>query len=113
MFHSNILVYMNDCLLGHGLACLLMYRYGFRVHQCVPSDVHILQAIKEMEPQVIILNEDAEETNGIVLAHVMRLDVDMRVVVVNDQDNFLHIIEHKYKQIHTSNEIFPLIQPVC
>lgn len=108
MVHPNILVYMNDCLLGHGLACLLMYQYGFRVHQCEPTNIHILQAIQEMEPQVIILNENADETNGIVLAHVMRLQRDMRVLVVNDQNNFLHIIEHKHQQIHAATDILAL-----
>lgn len=106
----SILVYMSDCLLGHGLSCLLTYQYGFEVNHCIPSDIHIAQAIEETSPKVIILNQETEETDHSFLPQILSLQTDLKVLVINGDNNFLHIIDHKYHQLCSSAEFLTITQ---
>ena len=108
---TQILVYMSECLLGDGLSSLLTHKHGFQVNQCVPNDIHIVKAIEQMQPQVVILNQDHEETNQFVLSQILGLQMDLKVLVVNSEDNFMHVIDHKFHQVKKAADIFTMTQP--
>ena len=73
--------------------------------------MHIKKAIEQMQPQVIILNQEFEEANQLVLSQILGLQMDLKVLVVNSEDNFMHIIDHKIHQVRKAADIFTLSHP--
>lgn len=112
MFLTHILVCMSDCLLADGLSNLFTSQYGFCVNKCDPADIELLKVIEETQPHVIILNQECEESKQSVLPHLLDMKIDFRVLVVNSENNFLQIIDHKFHRLNIASELFLIAKPI-
>jgi len=106
----RVLIVENQLLLGAGLQNLLSGETDLDVIGISPrNQLELVQKIRQIQPDVIFLDEDSRLTNATDLLTFLENFSKLRVIVLNANDNIAHIYIKKQTLVTPNARLISVI----
>ena len=107
----RILIVENQQLLGGGLQSLLSGETNLDVIGISPrNQLELVQKIRQIQPDVVLLDEDSCLTNATDLLTFLENFSKLRVIVVNANDNLAHIYIKKQILVSPADQLVSIVR---
>ena len=108
---KRVLVVINKLLFGVGLESLLSHEHDLSV-KSVPyhSKKLLAEEISQYEPNVVLIDESIRMTHLPTLFDILKGFPDIRVLVVNTQENSIQVYDKQEIQITRSLDFITAIK---
>ncbi len=108
---QRVLVVENESLLGAGIESLLTRETDLDlVGIASGNEADLIKIIEHSQPQVIILDEATYMTNSIRLLDLFRNYSELRLVLVNANDNLVHIYEKRKLLVSQAADLADIVR---
>ena len=106
----RVLIVQNELLLGAGLQALLAHETDLEVIGISPHDqAELAQDIRQIRPDIVFLDEDSYLVDAGELLILLQDLPKLRVMVINTNDNLLHIYDVQQVMILSTTQLINLI----
>lgn len=109
---KHVLVYRGDNLLTSGVENLLAQEDDFLVLGVTDNDDKFLSELEIdfFQPNVIILDESAINSNFPFLYEIIRKFPSMRVIVVDEGENLIQILDKQVMKVTQRTDLIDIIR---
>jgi DNA-binding NarL/FixJ family response regulator len=108
---KNVLVINNKDLLSGGVVSLLCHQDDFIVvNKDVIDESALNNAMEELRPDVVIVNESLLSTYPSTLLGWLKVFPETRLIMLDENENLLHIYEKKEIVVEQSLDLIATIR---
>ena len=108
---QRVLIVENKLLMGAGIERMLQNKADFEVWGVMPTDgPTLVQEILRTRPDVVIMEESPYLVDSTTLFFLLKELPELRLVVVNTEDNLIHVYDKYQIMLTHATDFMAVIQ---